>query len=163
MCQNIYLYIDIYDMHLWITHTIYILRVGCYFILRYGSHIWYKNNKLHQMRPHTLLSSSIWKKKVIFNPPYVLTIAHYNIFPAEKASFSVHKSCPTCSVVVFMLQYPYGGLLESIWYHMRWCGVTTFDLWPLNPLFGGHFGSICWFCLIFLSKKWRVYRALTSI
>ena len=93
------------------------------------------------------------KKKVIFNTPYVLTIAHYNIFSAEKASFSVHKSCPTCSVVVFMLQYPHGGLLESIWYHMRWCGVTTFDLWPLNPLFGGHFGSICWFCLIFLSKK----------
>ena len=95
------------------------------------------------------------EKKVIFNPPYVLTIAlsHYNIFSAEKASFSVHKSCPTCSVVFFMLQYPHGGLLESIWYHMRWCGVTTFDLWPLNPLFGGHFGSICWFCLIFLSKN----------
>ena len=93
------------------------------------------------------------KLNVIFNPPYVLTIALYNIFPAEKASFSVHKSWPTCSVVVFMLQYPHGDLLESICYHMRWCGVTTFDLWPLNPLFGGHFGSICWFCLIFLSKK----------
>ena len=37
-----------------------------------------------------------------------------NDFPAEKASFSVHKSCPTCSVVAFMLQYHYGGLLESI-------------------------------------------------
>ena len=102
---------------------------------------------------YSLLQLHLKKKKVIFNPPYVLTIAHYNIFPAEKASFSVHKSCPTCSVVVFMLQYPHEGLLDSIWYHMRWCGVTTFDLWPLNPLFGGHFGSICWFCLIFLSKK----------
>ena len=34
-------------MHLWITHTIYILRVGCYFILRYGSHMYI--NKLKKI------------------------------------------------------------------------------------------------------------------
>ena len=127
-------------------------------------HVWVYMIQKQQTAPdetaYSLLQLHL-KKKVIFNPPYVLTIyiAHYNIFSAEKASFSVHKSCPTCSVVVFMLKYPHGGLLDSIWYHMRWCGVTTFDLWPLNPRFGGHFGSITLLILFDFPLKKNVLRS----